>query len=95
VQSIASEIQIQSDRLEDLEADSNQFKKLVGFRAQDLDLSQIFPQPLANALLSKAESSRLDPIRLVQSLLPAGGTMLGNNVQIIAKYGATVSRSLV
>ena len=89
IEAIAKEIEIQSDRNEDLEADSKQFQKLVAFRGEDLDLTQIFPQPLATALLSKAESSRLDPIRLVQNLLPACGTMLGNYVQIIAKYGAT------
>lgn len=89
IEAIAKEIQIQNDRTEDLEADSKQFQKLVGFRVQDLDLTKVFPQPLAQALLSKAESSRLDPIRLVQNLLPASGTMLGNNVQIIAKYGTT------
>jgi hypothetical protein len=89
IESIASEMQIQSDRLEDLKTDSKQFQKLVNFRNQDLDLFRVFPRPLATALLSKAESSRLDPIRLVQNLLPACGTMLGNHVQIIAKYGAT------
>ncbi len=89
IESIAAEMQIQSDRLEDLKTDSKQFQKLVNFRNQDLDLFQVFPRPLATALVSKAESSRLDPIRLVQNLLPACGTMLGNYVQIIAKYGAT------
>lgn len=90
VEAIAKEIQVHSDRIEDLEVDSKQFRKLVTFRNQDLDLFKIFPKPLAQALLSKAESSRLDPIRLVQNLLPAGGTMLGSDVLLIAKYGATM-----
>ena len=89
VEAIAKELETQSDRTEDLETDALQFQKLVNFRDRELNLNKIFPRPLAQALLSKAESSRLDPIRLVQNLLPAAGTMLGNHVRIIAKYGAT------
>ncbi len=89
VKAIADELLAESERSVDLKEDSPQFKKLVSFREQQLNLSDIFPPPLAKALLSKADSSRLDPIRLVQNLLPACGAVLGADVRIIAKHGVT------
>ena len=89
VKGIAKELQVQTERAADLKEDSSQFKKLVSFREQQLNLNATFPTPLAKALLSKADSSRLDPIRLVQNLLPACGAVLGANVSVIAKRGVT------
>jgi hypothetical protein len=89
VKGIAKELQVQTERAADLKEDSSQFKKLVSFREQQLNLNATFPTPLAKALLSKASSSRLDPIRLVQNLLPACGAVLGANVSVIAKRGVT------
>jgi hypothetical protein len=89
VEAIARELLIKNERTADLKEDSSQFKKLVSFREQELNLGKIFPLHLAKALQSKADSSRLDPIRLVQNMLPACGAVLGADVCVIAKHGAT------
>ncbi|MFY7805649.1 MAG: DUF3987 domain-containing protein [Limnoraphis robusta] len=69
----------------DSEAD---FKKIIA--PVEIDLEEIFPAPLAKSLLSKAESDRIDPIRILQTLLPMIGTMLGAKARIILKKGTTL-----
>ncbi|MDP8963781.1 MAG: DUF3987 domain-containing protein, partial [Cyanobacteriota bacterium] len=74
---------------ENLESNSGQFKKLIEYSNKSLDLFEVFPQFLANALLTKAKSDQVDPIHLVQNLLPAVGGILGGNIAIIAKQGVS------
>jgi hypothetical protein len=74
---------------ENLESNSGQFKKLIEYSNKTLDLFEVFPRFLANALLTKAKSDQVDPIHLVQNLLPAVGGILGGNIAIIAKQGVS------
>jgi len=74
---------------ENLETNSGQFKKLIEYSNKTLDLFEVFPQFLANALLTKAKSDQIDPIHLVQNLLPAVGGILGGNIAMIAKQGVS------
>ncbi|MGD1849079.1 MAG: DUF3987 domain-containing protein [Cyanophyceae cyanobacterium] len=45
------------------------------------------PTPLADALYTKAEADRIDPIRLISNLLPAIGTLLGGRTSVVVKKG--------
>ena len=82
-------LQSELEHRQSLSDDSEQFKKLVQHQARKLDVNKIFPAPLAKALESKAVSDRIDPVRLVQNLLPAVGSILGSKVGIVAKEGET------
>ena len=63
------------------------FKQLHQIQNTPINLHEFFPHDFAKALLSKAESDRVDPVRIVQSLLPIIGTMLGGRVGIEIKPG--------
>ena len=65
----------------------SKFKKLHHIQNSPIDLREFFPPALATALLSKAESDRIDPVRIMQSFLPVVGTMLGGRVGIEIKPG--------
>ncbi len=68
--------------------DSKQdFEKLI--TPVKLDLGEIFPAPLATALNTRAESDRIDPVRILQTVLPIVGTMLGGQVRVVLKEGET------
>ena len=58
-----------------------------------IDLCWIFPEALAAALLSKAQSDRVDPVRILQTLLPVIGTVLGSRIRIELKKGDSVEDS--
>ncbi|MEG4484842.1 DUF3987 domain-containing protein [Microcoleus sp. D2_18a_B4] len=66
---------------------TSKFKQLHQIQNTSINLREFFPPALATALLSKAESDRIDPVRIVQSLLPVVGTMLGGHVGIEIKPG--------
>jgi hypothetical protein len=84
---LASENEL--SQAENLESNSGQFKKLIEYSNKTLDLFEVFPRFLATALLTKAKSDQIDPIHLVQNLLPAAGGILGGNIAIIAKQGVS------
>ena len=65
----------------------SKFKQLHQIQNSPIDLREFFPLDIAKALLSKAESDRIDPVRILQSLLPVVGTMLGGRVGIVLKPG--------
>jgi hypothetical protein len=65
----------------------SKFKQLHQIQNTPIDLREFFPAAIATALLSKAESDRIDPVRIVQSFLPIVGTMLGGRVGIEIKPG--------
>lgn len=65
----------------------SKFKQLHQIQNTPIDLREFFPPALATALLSKAKSDRIDPVRIMQSLLPVVGTMLGGRVGIEIKPG--------
>ena len=63
-------------------------KRLVRYANQSVNLREILPENLAIAMETKAESSRIDPIRLVSNLLPAIATILGARVRITPNEGS-------
>ncbi|MEM9771687.1 MAG: DUF3987 domain-containing protein, partial [Cyanobacteria bacterium P01_D01_bin.73] len=77
----------QRRRDEALQEGASGLKTLVRYAKNDIPLHSILPAPLANALLTKADSDRVDPVRLISNLLPAISTLLGGRTSIIAKRG--------
>lgn len=53
-----------------------------------LSLENAFPKSLANAIATKCNSDRLDPIRPVQSLIPTLASQLGSRTCIVIKPAA-------
>ncbi len=86
---LAKEIEAESSKKDALGEDSIEFTKLLNYRQQDLDLTRVYPVPLAKMLLSKADSDRIDPAFLHLYLLPISGGQLGANIAILAKEGET------
>ncbi|MEG4010360.1 DUF3987 domain-containing protein, partial [Microcoleus sp. Pol11C1] len=64
------------------------FQRLYQIEKTLINLHEYFPRTLATALLSKAESDRVDPVRILQTLLPVIGATLGSRVAIEVKKGA-------
>ena len=58
-----------------------------------LEVYKAFPKSLADAILSKADSDRLDPARPVQSLIPCIASQLGSKVKILTKPGVNEKES--
>ena len=69
--------------------DTKETNKLLEYREQTLDLRRVFPQALANYLLTKADSDRLDPAFVYQFLWSAIGLSLGAHIGIRGKKGVT------
>jgi hypothetical protein len=65
----------------------SRLKQLHQIQNTPIDLREFFPSAIATALLTKAESDRIDPVRILQSFLPLVGTMLGSRVGIELKAG--------
>ncbi len=86
---LVSEIESERDLSDSLKDSSSQFSKLVIFRDQTIDLSRILPPTLASSLLTKATSSRVDPVRILQTLLPMAATMVGAKARVIVKEGSS------
>lgn len=76
-------------------SDAKETNKLLEYREQTLLLKRIFPEPLANYLLTKATSDRVDPVFIYQYLWSAIGLSLGAHVGIEGKKGATDADSWV
>ena len=70
-------------------------KKILNYRQQQLDIAQILPAPLAQAILTKATSDRIDPIYIYQYLLSACGSQMGGHIGMIGKEAATIADSWV
>ncbi len=60
-----------------------------------IDLPWIFPEALAAALLSKAQSDRVYPVRSLQTLLPVMGKVLGGRIEIELNKGYSVEDSYI
>jgi len=67
--------------------DSLELKKLIEQSSKQFDPTGILPDPIARAMLTKSTSDRVDPIRLLQNLLPACGVLLGGRVAVVVKQG--------
>jgi hypothetical protein len=65
----------------------SRLKQLHQIQNTPINLREFFPSAIATALLTKAESDRIDPVRILQSFLPLVGTMLGSRVGIELKRG--------
>ncbi|WP_449416066.1 DUF3987 domain-containing protein [Phormidium nigroviride] len=89
IEKIAREIELSLNRQNTAPDDATELSKLLTYRAEHLDIPSIYPKALASALLSKADSDRIDPIYLITYLLSACGASLGGNIGIVAKSGAT------
>ncbi|MDB9514988.1 DUF3987 domain-containing protein [Kamptonema animale CS-326] len=89
IEKIAREIELSLNRQNTAPDDATELSKLLTYRAEHLDIPSIYPKALASALLSKADSDRIDPIYLIMYLLSACGAKLGGNIGIVAKSGAT------
>ena len=78
---------------ENLKQDSKdakkQFLKLKKFDNKLIKLEDIFPSELAKAFNTKAESDRIDPVRILQNAIPSIASLLGSRVGIVVKEGAT------
>jgi|GEM_PF-3502683 len=76
---------------QDLSDNVVQFQKLADYllKAQTVNWGELLPEPLIRGLLTKSESSRIDPIYLIQNLLPGAGGMIGANIGLVAKEGET------
>lgn len=95
VKDLSVEIETYVTRQETKTDDALELQKLLNYRQQQLNIAQIFPAPLASALLTKAHSDSVDPVYLYQYLLSACGSKMGGNIGIIGKQGATVPDSWV
>ena len=74
---------------EDAKLANKQFLKLKKFNNEGIKLEEIFPAEVANALNTKATSDRIDPVRILQNLLPAVASLMGSKLGIVVKKGAT------
>ncbi len=91
VKDLAGEIETYISRQETKTEDALELHELLNYRQQQLDIAQILPAPLASALLTKANSDRIDPVYLYQYLLAACGSEMGGHIGILGKEGATVA----
>ncbi|MEQ9671256.1 DUF3987 domain-containing protein [Coleofasciculus sp. G2-EDA-02] len=95
VKDLAGEIETYISRQETQTEDALELHELLNYRQQLLDIAQILPAPLASALLTKANSDRIDPVYLYQYLLAACGSEMGGHIGILGKEGVTVADSWV
>ncbi|WP_254173259.1 DUF3987 domain-containing protein [Planktothrix pseudagardhii] len=95
VKQLAVEIETYIGNQERRTEDARELNKLLNYRQQKLNITQILPAPLAQALLTKADSDRLDPAYLYQYLLTACGSEMGGHIGIVGKQGATVADSWI
>ncbi|MFB8788626.1 MAG: DUF3987 domain-containing protein [Potamolinea sp.] len=77
------------ERKESLDGSLTQFEGLLShqIKSQQINWDNLFPAPLMKALNSKSEAARIQPIFLIQNLLPAIGGLIGSGTGIIAKEG--------
>src|SRR5579883_196845 len=76
------------DRQELLRRDSDDLLDVIQ-HDQPLDLNTILPEPLAKALTMKADAARIDPVHLIQFLLPCVGLLVGARASILIQGGET------
>ncbi|MBE9125607.1 MULTISPECIES: DUF3987 domain-containing protein [unclassified Coleofasciculus] len=81
----------ESDRQQELGEGLPDLEKLLRqqMESQAFDWGGVLPEPVFRALKTKADSSRIDPMYLIQNLFPAIGGLIGANVGLICKKGAT------
>lgn len=91
VKDLAGEIETYISRQENQAEDVIELGKLLNYRQQKLDITQILPSPLAQVLLTKANSDRIDPVYLYQYLLAACGSEMGGHIGLLGKEGATLA----
>ncbi|MEL7039605.1 MAG: DUF3987 domain-containing protein [Cyanobacteria bacterium J06592_8] len=84
---LVSDVEWEENLNADLVDSKQNFEKLIN--PVQLKLDEIFPAPLANALKTRAQSDRIDPVRILQTVLPIVGTMLGGQVRVVLKQGET------
>ena len=97
VQSIYNARLGEKTQQQDLSDNVVQFQKLADYRlkAQTVNWEELLPEPLIRGLLTKSESSRIDPIYLIQNLLSGAGGMIGANIGLVAKEGETEADSWI
>ncbi|OKH36242.1 hypothetical protein NIES2119_18250 [[Phormidium ambiguum] IAM M-71] len=95
VKDLAVEIETYINQTDSKTENVLELKRLLNYRREQLNISQILPTPLASALLSKANSDCIDPVYLYQYLLAACGSEMGGHIGIIGKEGATLTDSWI
>lgn len=95
LQDLARQIEAELSSHEAQSTDALETNKLVEYRQETLDLRRVFPEPLANYLLTKADSDRIDPVYIYQFLWSAIGLSLGAHIGILGKEGTTDADSWV
>lgn len=82
---------------QDIKDDVVNLDKLVSLQSvsRAMDWEGVLPSALYKGLKSKADASRIELIFLLQHLFPACGGLIGANLGILCKEGATVSDSWV
>ena len=95
VKDLATEIETHISYGETYAQEVQKLKKILNYGQQQLDIAQILPAPLAQAVLTKATSDRIDPIYIYQYLLSACGSQMGGHIGMIGKEGATIADSWV
>ncbi len=95
LQDLAREIEAELSSQSAQSDDALETNKLLEYREQTLLLKRVFPEPLANYLLTKATSDRVDPVFIYQYLWSAIGLSLGAHVGIEGKKGASNADSWV
>jgi len=93
--SLAKEIEAELSLQSAQSDDARETSKLLEYREQTLDLRRVFPATLANYLLTKANSDRVDPVYLYQYLWSAIGLSLGAHIGIEGKKGASLADNWV
>jgi len=91
VKDLATEIETYIGYGETRAQEVQELNKILNYRQQQLDIAQILPAPLAQAVLTKATSDRIDPIYIYQYLLSACGSQMGGHIGMIGKEGATLA----
>lgn len=82
---------------QDVKDDVVNLDKLTSLQSvsRAMDWENIFPAALYKGLKSKADASRIELIFLLQHLFPACGGLIGANLGILCKEGATVGDSWI
>lgn len=78
---------LQDELLQNEEIERLNLDELASLTETVIELTEVFPLPLAKAIQSKCDSDKLHPFRPIQSLLPMFSALLGTMFHILVKSG--------
>ncbi|NEO43172.1 MAG: DUF3987 domain-containing protein [Moorea sp. SIO4A3] len=85
---IHAEKLLESDQSQSLSDGYIDLERLIKASQEGIDVYRLFPREIADAITSKAESDGIDPVYMVQALLPTFAIFLGSKWSVIGKEGA-------